>query len=87
MNTHTIIVDIHQNMLKPHADTSGQIRAVSSTRILRITQRKLTTSQIQNRSVASTTGGGGGSGVLHSHLAHPESPHLHHREPTLDAAS
>jgi len=29
MNTHTIVADMHQNMLKSHEATGGQNRAVS----------------------------------------------------------
>ena len=79
-----MVAEIHQNMSKAREDASSQDRTVSSTHILDITERVLTTTQIQTRSVVSTTGG---SCVLHLHLAHLENPHLQHREPTSDAVN
>jgi len=84
MNTHTIVVGIHQNVLKTREDIDSQNRVVSGIRSFCITELAFITSQIQNRSVVLTAGG---SGVSHSHLALLENPHLQHREPTLDAAS
>jgi len=38
MNTHTIVVDIHQNMLRTRGDTDGQNLVVSAIRALHITE-------------------------------------------------
>ena len=56
MNTHTIVTDIHQNMLRTHQDGYDKSRLVSDARAL----------EIQNRSAALTTQG---SNVLYLHLA------------------
>jgi len=84
MNTHTIVVEMHQNMLRTREDTDNQGRAVSDTRALCITERTLTTTQFQRRSVAPAVRE---STVLHSYLAWLENRHLHPRRPTLAAAN
>jgi len=38
MNTHTIVVDMHQNMLKIRENTDGQSLVVSATRALHVTE-------------------------------------------------
>jgi len=38
MNTHTMVADMHQNMLKTNENTDGRNQAVSDTRTLHITE-------------------------------------------------
>jgi len=83
MNTHTIVVDIYQN-LKIRGDADNQNRGVSGTRTFCITEQALTAAQIKNRSDLSTTRR---SRVLYSHLALSENLHLPRRGPTSVVAS
>jgi len=84
MNTHTIVADIRQNMLKARETIDGQDRGVSDTRSICIAEQTLTHVQTQNRSAMLITKG---SGILYLCLACPENHHLHHQGFSLDATS
>ena len=80
MNTHTIVADIRQNMLKTREATDGQDQAVSDTLSLCVTEQTLTATQTQIRSAISTTEG---SVVSHFHPVHLGNLHLLHRGSSL----
>ena len=84
MNTHAIVVEMHQNMLRTCEDTGSQSQVVSKSCTLHITEETLTSTQIQNRLVALTTRE---YNILYLHLAYLGNHHLHHQGFTLDTVN
>ena len=84
MNTHTIVADVHQNMLKARDDAGGQNLVVSDTSAIDTTWRALTTAQTQNRSASSVMNG---FDALTLCLASLGSHRLDHQGPSLGATT
>ena len=81
MNTHTIVVDIHQNMLRTREDID---QLVSETRVLHL-QRTHTDDRIASGYVSDLSHYG--PSVSRLHLAHLGNHHPHHQGSSLDATS
>jgi len=84
MNTHTIVVDMHQNMLKVRGDAESQNRVVSDTHALQH-HRTNTDHYLGSKQVSDSTSKG--LSALFLYPVHLGNHHLHHRGTTLDATS
>ena len=84
MNTHTIVTDIHQNVLKIRGDADCADRFVSDTRVLHLhstdTDHRITSGYVSDL-------GRDAPSVSLLHLAHPGNRHPHHRGSSLDVTS
>ena len=84
MNTHTIVADMHQNMLRTREATDSQNRVVGDNYFLYTAEKILIVAQTQNKSAISTTDR---SSFLRLFLVYLENLHLHHRGPSLVVTS
>ena len=82
MNNHTMITDIHQNMLSTRGEADSQDLLVSVTCTLSVTGQTLTISQTQTRSANSTTRG---FSILYLYPARMGNLHPHLQASSLGA--